>query len=95
MSYQDVLNKLANNEITAEQAGELLKAAMPAERGKATPRLKITEKGCLGMRGVPGTNVKFGLSLYATTVEWILDNADTLKQFISDNGDRLARKVVA
>lgn len=54
--------------------------------------IKVSEKGCVQMRGVPGTNVKFGFTLYATTIQWLYkpENAEKILKFVADNAKSLS-----
>lgn len=44
---------------------------------------------------MPGVSVKFGATHYVSFVEWILDNAQSVKDFIQANEGKLSRKVSA
>jgi hypothetical protein len=54
--------------------------------------MKVSEKGAITFRQVPGTSAKFGMTLYVETVEWLYANVKTVTQFIKDNNGNLSRK---
>ena len=53
-------------------------------------RAKVTEKGCLHLAGCH--NKQFGLTLYASTWEYVLDRADQIRAALAKHADQLARK---
>ena len=94
MTQNEILLLLAAGKLTPAEAGELLtKVNGPAV--SSAPRMKVTEKGCVQFRGVPGVSVKFGATHYVSFVEWVLDHAQLVRDFIKDNDAKLARKVTA
>lgn len=89
----------------AEQLANILKAAqanpellaalretLGVQRAAQPFVLKVSEKGCLQMRGVPGAPVAFGITLYVEAVEFILDHADAIRAFVKANNAKLSRK---
>ncbi len=90
----EILLQLAAGKITPAEAGELL-TKVNGPTVSNTPRMKVTEKGCVQFRGVPGVSVKFGATHYVSFVEWVLDHAQLVRDFIKDNDAKLARKVTA
>ena len=75
MSKKEILKKLANNEITAEEAEEML------ESKEAT--FKVTPKGCIGIYGLR----RMPISLYKDELQKIREKIDdgTLDSFIEEN----------
>ncbi len=67
-------------------------AALKAELAKkSAPRavsLKVTEKGGLSMYGLG----RFPVTLYRSQWERLLANADSIRDFIVENADKLATK---
>lgn len=51
-----------------------------------------SEKGGIHFQGVPGTSAKWGMTLYMSTFEWIIENSDAIMSFILDNQDKLSTK---
>jgi hypothetical protein len=94
MTQNEILLQLAAGKITPVEAGELL-AKVNGPTVSSTPRMKVTEKGCVQFRGVPGVSVKFGATHYVSFVEWVLDHAQVVKDFIKANEGKLSRKVSA
>ena len=54
------------------------------------PRLKVSEKGCLRILGCH--NIRFGLTLYVDTVEYLYRVRPQIEQFIAEHQDQLSRK---
>lgn len=50
--------------------------------------LKVSEKGALSLYGLG----RFPVTLYREQWERLLEMADTIRQFIADNGGRLKKK---
>ena len=68
-----------------------LQAALDAKSKGNAVRFKISEPNkCLQMFG--GRLRRFGVTLYATEWQTILDNADAIKATIEGNKDKLAWK---
>ena len=77
--------------ISAAEAIGLLDALGGGGNGQVFS-MKVTEKGCVGMRGLPGCNVRFGLALRVETLLAILDkHPDKIRAFIKDNAKELER----
>ena len=75
--------------IAAQQA---MAVAAASKRPAGNPKLKVGEKGGIVFRGIPGVSVQYGLTLYASAAEWLLDNAELVRKFIADNNSKLSRK---
>lgn len=58
------------------------------KRKKDDITLKVSEKGCLSIYGLN----RFPVSLYKEQWEKILNHADEIRKFISENDDKLASK---
>jgi len=86
MSQQEILNKVAKGEITADEASVLLTKA-----NEKPITFKVGEKGGVSVYGLG----RFPTTLYAGQWSRLLDNADAIRQFIDENKHRLASKEVA
>lgn len=75
MNKKDILKKLANNEITPEEAEEML------EEKKI--EFKVTPKGCIGIYGLR----RMPISLYLEELQKIREKIDdgTIDDFINEN----------
>ena len=75
MGKKEILQQLANNEITPEQAEEMLET-------KETT-FKVTPKGCIGIYGIR----RMPISLYVDELQKIREKIDdgTLDAFIEEN----------
>ena len=85
MTNEEILQKVAAGEITPEQAGKLLVAEAP-KRG--TLYCKVSEKGAISIYGLQ----RMPVTLYVEQWERLLEFADTIKQFMTDNASALKRK---
>ncbi len=84
---EHVLKALAAGELGVQEAMALL---AKFERASGGGTLKVSQKGAIQFRGVPGISVKFGLTLYGKTLEWLYANRETVERFIADHRDELA-----
>jgi hypothetical protein len=91
MTRDEVLVALKAGKLSVEDAGKALTALEPVV-ARAPFVMKVSEKGCITFRGVPGTHHSFGLSLYAEGVEYLLAKATEIKAFIAKNNGALSRK---
>lgn len=75
MSKKDILKKLANNEITPEEAETMLEAK--------DITFKVTPKGCIGIYGLR----RMPISIYMEELEKIREkiNDGSLDDFIKEN----------
>ena len=90
-----VLQSLSGKTMEMDDASNLLdeiSLARVTALTAGTFKMKVTEKGCLQFRGVPGVNVKFGLSLYVEAVEFLLDHQAEIKRYIGAQNGKLSRK---
>lgn len=79
---EDILKQLKSGKVTIEEAVALLATT----DAPATPfSMKVSEKGCVSFRGVPGTNGKFGLTLYAKSVQFLFSHQKDIEAFIAKN----------
>ena len=85
MTKEEILQKVAAGEISPEQAGKLLLTEAPA---RGTLYCKVSEKGGLSVYGLQ----RMPVTLYVEQWGRLLDFADTIKQFLADNDDKLKRK---
>jgi hypothetical protein len=85
MTKEEILQKVAVGEITPEQAGKLLTSEAPP---RGTLYCKVSEKGAVSVYGLQ----RMPVTLYVEQWIRLLDFADTLKQFLKDNDDKLKRK---
>ena len=85
MTKEEILQKVASGEITPEQAGKLLISEPPA---RGTLYCKVSEKGAISVYGLQ----RMPVTLYVEQWGRLLEFADTLKQFMKDNDDKLKRK---
>jgi hypothetical protein len=67
-----------------------LREALGVSGGK--PSLKVSEKGAVSFRQIPGSSVRFGLTLYAETLLWLFENQDAVKTFVREHLDTLSWK---
>lgn len=74
---------------TIAAAQEKFRAKQPA--GGAFS-MKVSEKGAVSLRGVPGCNIRFGLTLYAEALEFLFSHREQIERFIADNHGKLSRK---
>lgn len=89
LTTAEILALVQSGKLKPAEAVAMLDAAKATGGGQAAS-LKVSEKGCVQFRGVPGISIRFGLSLYPKTIEWILDNADALREFIKNNHSKLS-----
>lgn len=90
LTNDQILQKVAAGELSAEEAGKLLK-----NKEKTKIYYKVSPKGAVsiyGMRRMP-------ITLYITEIEQILDlvcgkvmYSDEFEDFVAKAGDRLSRK---
>jgi len=88
MTKNDVLKKLADGEIDVDAASALLEKLSPA----AQVRIKVTPGGCIGIRGLRGTNSQFGLSIRVETWEDLKKESAKIDKFVKEHAKELAEK---
>ena len=100
MSREEILAKLKDQKISVEEAALLLAKQM-APTVQANVTMKVSEKGCVTFRGIPGGNVRYGFSPRRETLEWLYANQEKVEAFLKGNeqeittrseASRLARK---
>jgi hypothetical protein len=55
-------------------------------------RLYISDKGGVHFQGMPGTSAKWGITLYASTISFIIENQDKIIEFMDANSSKLSVK---
>lgn len=80
MSQLDLMKQVAEGKISAEEAHKMMNAKKV--------KLKVSTKGAVQIDGLR----RFPVTLYKGEMEQILSMADEIKQFISDNKDKLNAK---
>ena len=88
MTKMEVLEQLKSGKIKIEEANALLNSMEQRSAGPFT--MKVSEKGAITFRGVPGASVKFGMTLYAKGVQFILDHEKEIRAFIEKNKGQLS-----
>lgn len=80
MSQAEILKGVANGSIKPEAAAKMMLAT--------NMTLKVGEKGGVSICGLQ----RFPVTLYANQWETILDNADRIRAFMSENAGKLKAK---
>jgi len=79
--------------ITRAELTKMLQAAKAeGSSSKRTTRditLDVSDKGAIKIKGM---RQRWPIVLYVQEMEWILDNEDTIRDFIDDNSDSLSRR---
>ena len=88
MTREEILQKVAAQEMTPEEAGKLLLAEAP-KRG--TLYCKVSEKGAISVYGLQ----RMPVTLYVEQWERLMRNVDELTKFAAANADKLSRKSAA
>ena len=86
MDQAEILKKLAAGELTAEQAGEMLKASEEKKRGSLY--CKVSAKGAISVYGLQ----RMPVTLYVEQWERLLNFGDELKSFMTSHDAELKRK---
>jgi len=86
MKREEILAKLAAQEITQEQAAKLLDEADQERR--ATLYCKVSQKGAVSVYGLQ----RMPVTLYLEQWERLLDFGDSIRQFIKEHDSELKRK---
>lgn len=82
--------------ITAAQLAELEQLRAENARLKASAKtagfvtVKVAPKGGVSFRAIPGASVQYGLTLYPSTLLWLLDHSDDLRKFVADHKAELS-----
>jgi hypothetical protein len=82
----EILKKLAAGELTAEQAGEMLKETEEKKRGSLY--CKVSAKGAVSVYGLQ----RMPVTLYVEQWERLLNFGDELKSFLKSHDAELKRK---
>ena len=85
MTNEEILQKVASGEISPDEAAKLIKTTAPP---RGTLYCKVSEKGAISVYGLQ----RMPVTLYVEQWTRLLEFADTLKQFMKDNDDKLKRK---
>ncbi|MFO0868990.1 MAG: hypothetical protein U0935_08545 [Pirellulales bacterium] len=86
MKKEEILAKLAANELSVEEATRLLNEAEKPQRGQLY--CKVSEKGAVSVYGLQ----RMPVTLYLEQWERLLGFSSEIQQFIQDNSARLKRK---
>ena len=86
-AIKGILTDLSEQKISIEKASELLGEVQQQERPRSL-YCKVSEKGGLSVYGLQ----RMPVTLYVEQWGRLLEFADTLKQFMKDNDDKLKRK---
>ena len=89
----ELLQELAAGNVTAEVALEYL-ARLDAKGNKGAT-MKVSEKGCITFRGIPGISVKYGMSPRVETLEWLYAHEKEVRAFVSENRALIEKRSAA
>jgi hypothetical protein len=86
MNKEEILAKVANKEITLEDASRLLDDLDKPKRGQLY--CKVSEKGGVSVYGLQ----RMPVTLYVEQWHRLLDYAEDIRAFLKENDSRLKRK---
>ena len=86
MNKEEILAKLAAQELNVEEASEMLAALEQPKRG--TLYCKVSEKGGVSVYGLQ----RMPVTLYMEQWQRLLDFGDDVREFIKQNDGQLKRK---
>ncbi len=86
MQRDEILVKLAEGEISTEEASKLLDEADQRKRG--TLYCKVSQKGALSVYGLQ----RMPVTLYVEQWERLLDFSNEIRKFIKEHDSELKRK---
>lgn len=86
MKKDEILAKLAQGEISAEEASKLLEQAEQENRGSLY--CKVSQKGAVSVYGLQ----RMPVTLYLEQWERLLDFGDELRKFLAEHDSELKRK---
>lgn len=88
------LGYLSSGEITMEayQEWDAQRIRSAQQKPAQSFSMKVSEKGCISIRGLRGANVKFGFTAYVSTIEDLFASREKIEAFIKQNNHLLARK---
>lgn len=89
LTVEEICTLLAQQKITPIEAAQMISAVQSAGNGK-TYDVGVSEKGCVSFKRVPGTNGKFGLSMYPVTLQWLFAHREEIEKFMEDNKAKLS-----
>lgn len=85
MKKEEILEKLANKEISVDEASKLLAAA---DQRKGSLYCKVSAKGAISVYGLQ----RMPVTLYVEQWTRLLDFAEDIRQFVKDHEGELKRK---
>jgi len=85
MSNLEILAMVQSGKLSVEEAVKLM-----ATSGDVT--MKVSEKGCVTFRGMPGANVRYGFSPRRETLEWLYANRDKVEAFLKQNEKEIRKR---
>ena len=85
MTNEEILQKVANKEMTIEEAAKHLKTTAPP---RGTLYCKVSEKGGMSVYGLQ----RMPVTLYVEQWERLLAFSDDIKSFLAENAGKLKRK---
>jgi hypothetical protein len=86
MNREEILQKLASGELTVEATNRLIEEADKPKRGVLY--CKVSQKGAISVYGLQ----RMPVTLYVEQWERLLEFADEIRQFASENDAQLTRK---
>ena len=86
MDKDEILAKVANKELTLEEASRMLEEVDKPKRGQLY--CKVSEKGGVSVYGLQ----RMPVTLYVEQWQRLLDFGDQLRSFLKENDSRLKRK---
>ena len=89
MSLNDLVSALQSNQITADEFQELAKPFLQIAPAVKPLKLKVSEKGALSVYGL---NNQWPTTLYPEQWRRLLDNADSIREFITEHESEFSVK---
>jgi hypothetical protein len=90
MTREEILSALVSGKITnIAEAAALLESLTPS-RAVNGFSMKVSEKGAIAFRGIPGSHHVFGTTLYAKGVLCLLEHEKEIRAFVESNRARLS-----
>jgi hypothetical protein len=86
MTKDEILAKLAAGELSTQEASKLLDEFAQPKRGSLY--CKVSEKGAISIYGLQ----RMPVTLYVEQWERLLDFADEVRKFMTENDSKLKRK---
>lgn len=91
MTVDQILAQVAGGTVKPEEAGKLLNALRP----EAKTSMKVSEKGCVTFRGIPGANIRYGFSPRRETLEYLFAHEQQITEFIKKNRVEIDKRSAA